>query len=342
MFQASAERFSRGGSLRIVVPGAGSCSQEASPWSIPSLQIPTRASGRSDTTSAASLGAGCRSPGTSSNTELRCKSACTPGAPRGRTVDHPEHSMQYEQRPSSTARSRPHTFAMRRSGVRIPAAPLTTRDQPLRGSVPCSSGHGPGPLHGRFRSRRYREAMVLGADACRAGWVGLLLTSSTRGRGMRRVHLRLPGRRRRDARPARAGRRRYAGRVAAMARAVRPTCRPGPNWVRGAPRFCDRLIRATLDVGSAQPSRVPPGAMMAPAMSLLARMDRLPFSRSHYALLVIGGLGYTFDGGGQRPRRVPPAEHGPRVGARQRRARTPRGGQPRRLPRRRARGRHAR
>jgi MFS transporter, putative metabolite:H+ symporter len=36
--------------------------------------------------------------------------------------------------------------------------------------------------------------------------------------------------------------------------------------------------------------------MMAPAMSLLARMDRLPFSRPHYALLVIGGLGYTFDG----------------------------------------------
>ncbi len=35
---------------------------------------------------------------------------------------------------------------------------------------------------------------------------------------------------------------------------------------------------------------------MAPAMSLLARMDRLPFSRPHYALLVIGGLGYTFDG----------------------------------------------
>lgn len=32
------------------------------------------------------------------------------------------------------------------------------------------------------------------------------------------------------------------------------------------------------------------------AMSLLARMDRLPFSRPHYALLVIGGLGYTFDG----------------------------------------------
>ena len=35
---------------------------------------------------------------------------------------------------------------------------------------------------------------------------------------------------------------------------------------------------------------------MAPAMSLLARMDRLPFSRPHYALLVIGGLGYAFDG----------------------------------------------
>jgi putative MFS transporter len=31
-------------------------------------------------------------------------------------------------------------------------------------------------------------------------------------------------------------------------------------------------------------------------MSLLARMDRLPFSRPHYALLVIGGLGYAFDG----------------------------------------------
>jgi MFS transporter, putative metabolite:H+ symporter len=35
---------------------------------------------------------------------------------------------------------------------------------------------------------------------------------------------------------------------------------------------------------------------MALAMSLLARMDRLPFSRAHYTLLVIGGLGYTFDG----------------------------------------------
>lgn len=25
-------------------------------------------------------------------------------------------------------------------------------------------------------------------------------------------------------------------------------------------------------------------------------MDRLPFSRAHYTLLVISGLGYTFDG----------------------------------------------
>lgn len=31
-------------------------------------------------------------------------------------------------------------------------------------------------------------------------------------------------------------------------------------------------------------------------MSLLARMDRLPLSRVHRKLLVIGGLGYTFDG----------------------------------------------
>lgn len=31
-------------------------------------------------------------------------------------------------------------------------------------------------------------------------------------------------------------------------------------------------------------------------MALLARMDRLPMCRTHYALLVIGGLGYTFDG----------------------------------------------
>ena len=31
-------------------------------------------------------------------------------------------------------------------------------------------------------------------------------------------------------------------------------------------------------------------------MALLARMDRLPMTRPHYALLVIGGLGYTFDG----------------------------------------------
>ena len=35
---------------------------------------------------------------------------------------------------------------------------------------------------------------------------------------------------------------------------------------------------------------------MTSAISLLARMDRLPFSRAHYVLLVIGGLGYTFDG----------------------------------------------
>src|SRR3954452_1699154 len=32
------------------------------------------------------------------------------------------------------------------------------------------------------------------------------------------------------------------------------------------------------------------------AMSLLARLDRLPLSRPHYVLLVMGGLGYTFDG----------------------------------------------
>jgi MFS transporter, putative metabolite:H+ symporter len=31
-------------------------------------------------------------------------------------------------------------------------------------------------------------------------------------------------------------------------------------------------------------------------MGLLARLDRLPLSRPHYVLLVIGGLGYTFDG----------------------------------------------
>ncbi|MFD7136461.1 MFS transporter [Streptomyces sp. NPDC059894] len=31
-------------------------------------------------------------------------------------------------------------------------------------------------------------------------------------------------------------------------------------------------------------------------MSLTARLDRLPLSRPHYALLLIGGLGYTFDG----------------------------------------------
>src|SRR3954453_22678294 len=31
-------------------------------------------------------------------------------------------------------------------------------------------------------------------------------------------------------------------------------------------------------------------------MNLLARLDRLPLSRPHYRLLVIGGLGYTFDG----------------------------------------------
>jgi putative MFS transporter len=31
-------------------------------------------------------------------------------------------------------------------------------------------------------------------------------------------------------------------------------------------------------------------------LSLTARLDRLPISRPHYALLLIGGLGYTFDG----------------------------------------------
>lgn len=31
-------------------------------------------------------------------------------------------------------------------------------------------------------------------------------------------------------------------------------------------------------------------------MSLTARLDRLPISKPHYALLLIGGLGYTFDG----------------------------------------------
>lgn len=31
-------------------------------------------------------------------------------------------------------------------------------------------------------------------------------------------------------------------------------------------------------------------------MSLSARLDRLPMSKPHYALLLIGGLGYTFDG----------------------------------------------
>ncbi|HAI51146.1 MAG TPA: MFS transporter, partial [Enterobacteriaceae bacterium] len=31
-------------------------------------------------------------------------------------------------------------------------------------------------------------------------------------------------------------------------------------------------------------------------MSLLHRLDRLPLSRPHYMLLLIGGLGYTFDG----------------------------------------------
>jgi putative MFS transporter len=31
-------------------------------------------------------------------------------------------------------------------------------------------------------------------------------------------------------------------------------------------------------------------------MSLLDRLDRIPLSRPHYLLLVMGGLGYTFDG----------------------------------------------
>ena len=32
------------------------------------------------------------------------------------------------------------------------------------------------------------------------------------------------------------------------------------------------------------------------AISVTARMDRLPMSKPHYYLLLIGGLGYTFDG----------------------------------------------
>lgn len=31
-------------------------------------------------------------------------------------------------------------------------------------------------------------------------------------------------------------------------------------------------------------------------MHLFARLDRLPLSRPHYLLLIMGGLGYTFDG----------------------------------------------
>ena len=31
-------------------------------------------------------------------------------------------------------------------------------------------------------------------------------------------------------------------------------------------------------------------------MTMLARLDRLPLCRPHYVLLVMGGLGYTFDG----------------------------------------------
>ena len=31
-------------------------------------------------------------------------------------------------------------------------------------------------------------------------------------------------------------------------------------------------------------------------MTMLARLDRLPLSRPHYTLLLMGGLGYTFDG----------------------------------------------
>jgi putative MFS transporter len=31
-------------------------------------------------------------------------------------------------------------------------------------------------------------------------------------------------------------------------------------------------------------------------MSLLNRLDRIPLSRPHYTLLLMGGLGYTFDG----------------------------------------------
>lgn len=31
-------------------------------------------------------------------------------------------------------------------------------------------------------------------------------------------------------------------------------------------------------------------------MSITGRLDRLPISRPHFGLLLIGGLGYTFDG----------------------------------------------
>jgi hypothetical protein len=48
--------------------------------------------------------------------------------------------MQHEQRRSSTARSRPHTFAMRRPGVRIPAAPPPKNPAPPAQTLDCGRG----------------------------------------------------------------------------------------------------------------------------------------------------------------------------------------------------------
>jgi len=89
-------------------------------------------------------------------TKLGHERACPPGAPRGRTVAHPDHSMQHDQCPGTRPSSRRHAFAMRRSGVRIPSAPPNTNPVPPARALPrvhsFQAGRGPRPRRRRDRS----------------------------------------------------------------------------------------------------------------------------------------------------------------------------------------------
>jgi hypothetical protein len=76
-----------------------------------------------------------------------------PGAPRGTTSGRPGGQLATHATHRPVTEGAGNAFAMRRSGVRIPAAPPTNRDRPLRGSVPCSS---PGP-RGPTRSSTTEE-----------------------------------------------------------------------------------------------------------------------------------------------------------------------------------------